>query len=72
MHAKCDQNILCVQELWTLSGTANGRTRGRAQIVIIVQTQGSCNSIIFKLLLEKGISSPVVISCQHFRTTWLV
>ena len=54
MHAKCDQNILCGQELWTLSGTANGRTSG----------QGSCNSTILKLPLEKGIFSPVVLSCR--------
>ena len=30
MHAKCDQNILCGQELWTFSGTANGRTNSNS------------------------------------------
>ena len=30
-------------------------TGGRTQIVIIVQTQGSCNSTILKLPLENGI-----------------
>ena len=47
-------------------------TGGRTQIVIIVQTQGSCKSTILKLPLEKGIFSPVVLSYQHFGTTWLV
>ena len=66
MHAKCDRNILCGQELWTFSRTANGRTSGRTQIVIIVQIQGSYNSTFLKLSLEKGIFSPVVLSCQYF------
>ena len=48
-------------------------TDGRAdEIVIIVQTQGSCNYTILKLPLENGIFSPVVLSCQHFGTAWLV
>ena len=72
MHAKCDQNILCGQELRTFSRAANGRTSGRIQMVIIVQTQGSYNSTILKLPLEKGIFSQVVLSCQHFGTEWLV
>ena len=72
MHAKCDQNILCGQELWTFSRTANRRASGRTQIVIIVHTQGSCNSTILKLPLEKGILSSVLLSCQHFETAWLV
>ena len=72
MHAKCDQNILCGQELWTISRTANGRTSRRTQIVSIVQTQGSHNSTILKLPLEKGIFSLVVLSCQHLGTAWLV
>ena len=66
MHAKCDRNILCGQELRTFSRTANGRTSGRTQIVIIVQIQGSYNSTFLKLSLEKGIFSPVVLSCQYF------
>ena len=72
MHAKCDLNILCGQELWTFSPIVNGWTSGRTQIVIIVQIHGSCNSTILKLPLEKGIFSPVVLSCQHFRTAWMV
>ena len=63
MHAKCDKNILCGQELRTFSRTVNGRTSGRTQIVIIVQTQGSYNSSILKLPLEKGIFSPIVLHC---------
>ena len=62
MHAKCDQNILCGQELLTFTQTANRRTGGRTQIVIIVQTQGSCNSTILKLPLVKGIFRQVVLS----------
>ena len=42
------------------------------EIVIIVQTQRSCNSIFLKLSLEKVIFSPVVLSCQHFETAWLI
>ena len=38
MHAKCDQNILYGQELWTFSRTVKGRTSRRTKIVIIVQT----------------------------------
>ena len=56
----------------TFSRTANGRTSGRTQIVIIVQTQESCNSTILKLPLENGIFSPVVLPCHHFVTAWLV
>ena len=65
-------NILCGQELWTFSRTTNGQTSGRTQIVIIVQTQGSYNSAILKIPLEKGIFSPAVPSYQHFGTAWLV
>ena len=72
MHAKCDQNLLCGQEPRTFSRTANGRTSRRAQIVIMVQTQGSYNSTILKIPLEKGIFSPAVLFCQHFGTAWLV
>ena len=45
---------------------------GRTQIVIIVQTQRSFNSTFLKLPFEKGIFSPVVLSCQHFGTARLV
>ena len=41
-------------------------TGGRTQMVLIVETKGSCNATILKLPLEKGIFSPVVLSCQHF------
>ena len=40
-----------VQELRTFSLTGNRRTDGRTHIVIIVQTQGSCNILIVIAIL---------------------
>ena len=41
--------------------TANGQTSGRTQKVIIVQNQGSYNSTILKIPLEKGIFSSTIL-----------
>ena len=58
------QNVIKINYV-VKSFTVNGRTSGRTQIVILVQTQGSCNSTILKLILEKGIYFLASISGQH-------
>ena len=39
-----DQNITCGSRVMSISLTDRGRTDGQSHIVIIVQTQGSCNN----------------------------
>ena len=58
------QNVIKINYV-VKSFTGYGRTSGRTQIVILVQTQGSCNSTILRLILKKGIFYLASISGQR-------
>ena len=69
MYGKCNQNTPCGSRVITFSLTANRQTDervdGRTHIVIIVQTQGSCNSIYHN---ECGVNASTSIGLHS--TDW--